>query len=74
MVQIGIDEIKVIQDADRLASYPFYWAALGELELRRKRCEPAEEHFRSALTLARNEAERHFFTQRLHATQTAIRS
>jgi RNA polymerase sigma-70 factor (ECF subfamily) len=70
----GIDEIKAIADADRLTSYPFYWAALGEFELRRKRCEPAQDYFRAALTLARNEAERHFFTQRLHASQTAIRS
>jgi len=70
----GIEEIQVITDADRLTSYPFYWAALGELELRCKRCELAQDHFRSALMLARNEAERHFFTQRLHASQTAIRS
>ena len=63
----GIEEIQTIPDADRLASYPFYWAALGEFELRRRRCEPARSHFRSALTLARNEAERHFFSQRLHA-------
>jgi RNA polymerase sigma-70 factor (ECF subfamily) len=70
----GIEEIQEIADADRLTSYPFYWAALGECELRCKRCEPAQEHFRSALTLARNEAERRFFTQRLQASQAAIRS
>ena len=65
----GIEEIRSIPDIDRLASYPFYWAALGECELRCKRCEPAQSHFRSALTLARNDAERHFFTQRLHASE-----
>jgi predicted RNA polymerase sigma factor len=64
----GIEEIRTIPGVDRLASYPFYWAALGELELRCKRCEPAQSHFRAALTLARNEEERHFFTQRLHAS------
>jgi RNA polymerase sigma-70 factor (ECF subfamily) len=70
----GIDEIRAITDADRLTSYPFYWAALGECELRSQRCEPAREHFRSALALARNDAERHFFTQRLHASQAARHS
>jgi RNA polymerase sigma factor (sigma-70 family) len=65
----GIEEIRAILDADRLASYPFYWAALGEFELRSKRYEKSREHFHCALTLARNEAERHFFTQRLHASE-----
>ena len=66
----GIEEILAINDAGRLASYPFYWAALGEFELRCERCEPAQEYFRSATALARNDAERHFFTQRLRAAQT----
>lgn len=65
----GIEEIRTIPGVDRLASYPFYWAALGEFELRCKRCELAQSHFRSALTRARNEEERHFFTQRLHASE-----
>jgi RNA polymerase sigma-70 factor (ECF subfamily) len=69
----GIEEIRTIPDVDRLASYPFYWAALGEFELRCKRCEAARSHFRSALTLARSEAERHFFTQRLHATEESAK-
>ena len=56
----GIEEIWAITDADRLTSYPFYWAALGEFELRCNRYEPAQQHFRSALALARNDAERHF--------------
>ena len=64
----GIEAIRAITDADRLTSYPFYWAALGEFELRCKRPEPAQHHFRSALSLARNDAERHFFTQRLRAS------
>jgi RNA polymerase sigma-70 factor (ECF subfamily) len=66
----GIEEIEAITDRDRLKSYPFYWAALGEFELRSKRYETAHGHFRSALALARNEAEHHFFSQRLQASQT----
>jgi len=68
----GIKEIQAITDRDRLNSYPFYWAALGEFELRSKRYETANGHFRSALALARNEAERHFFGQRLQASETAM--
>jgi RNA polymerase sigma-70 factor (ECF subfamily) len=68
----GIEEIQAITDRDRLKSYPFYWAALGEFELRSKRYETAHGHFRSALALARNDAERHFFGQRLQASQTGM--
>jgi RNA polymerase sigma-70 factor (ECF subfamily) len=68
----GIEEIQAITDRDRLKSYPFYWAALGEFELRSRRYETAQGHFRSALALARNEAERHFFSQRLQASQATI--
>ena len=70
----GIEEIEAIMDRDRLDSYPFYWAALGEFELRSKSFETAHGHFRSALALARNEAERHFFSQRLDASQTTTES
>ena len=70
----GIAEIQAITDRDRLKSYPFYWAALGEFELRCKRYEMAHGHFRSALALARNEAERHFFSQRLQACDATIHS
>jgi RNA polymerase sigma-70 factor (ECF subfamily) len=67
----GIEEIRAIADADRLTSYPLYWAALGDFELRSGGFEPAQHHFRSALVLARNDAERHFFTQRLRACEKA---
>jgi len=70
----GIAEIQAIVDRDRLKSYPFYWAALGEFELRSKRYATAHGYFRSALALARNEAERNFFSQRMQASQAAIHS
>ncbi len=70
----GIEEIQAITDRHRLSAYPFYWAALGEFDLRSKRHETAHSHFRSALALARNEAERNFFTRRLQASQTAMHS
>ena len=49
---------------DRLSSYPFYPAAMGELELRRGNPERARTHFQAALGLARNEMERRFLEKR----------
>jgi RNA polymerase sigma-70 factor (ECF subfamily) len=63
----GLEEIQSIIDADRLAAYPFYFAALGEFELRADRREIAREQFQKALALARNSSERAFIEQRLTA-------
>jgi len=65
----GLAEIRAIEDRDRLAAYPFYAAALGELELRRGRHEVAREHFRAALALARSPMERRFLEQRVSACE-----
>ena len=63
----GLEEIAAIEDRFRLARYPFYAAALGELELRRGRDDAARDHFRTAHGLARNPMERQFLDQRLQA-------
>jgi predicted RNA polymerase sigma factor len=65
----GLEEIRSIADRERLAAYPFYSAALGELELRRGRRETAGEHFRAALALARNPMERRFLDRRVGACE-----
>jgi len=65
--QRGLDEIHAIQDSERLAHYPFYHAALGELEIGNGHLEHAREHFVVALRLARNSMERSFFEQRIVA-------
>jgi RNA polymerase sigma-70 factor (ECF subfamily) len=65
----GLEEIRSITDRDRLVAYPFYSAALGELEFRRGRRETAREHFRAALALARNPMERRFLDQRVGACE-----
>jgi len=67
----GLEEIRAIPDCGRLSAYPFYFAALGELELRSGRPGVAGEHFRAALASARNPMERRFFEQRLVACQAA---
>ncbi len=63
----GLDEIRSIADRERLSAYPFYFAALGELELRRGNREIAREHLLAALALARNPMERQFLDQRIAA-------
>ncbi len=65
----GLEEIRDIKDSDRLAAYPFFHAALGELELRSGRNEVAREHFRAAVALARNPMEHRFLEQRVTACE-----
>jgi len=61
----GLAALHGIADRDRLSHYPFYPAALGELELRRGNREAARRHFRAAMDVARNGAERRFLEKRL---------
>jgi RNA polymerase sigma factor (sigma-70 family) len=63
----GLAEIEAIANRERLATYPFYFAALGELELRRERREVAREYFERAVTVARNGMERRFLEGRVKA-------
>jgi RNA polymerase sigma factor (sigma-70 family) len=65
----GLQEIRSIAAGERLANYPFYHAALGEFELQSGKHEAAREHFRAALTLARNSMERRFLDQRVSACE-----
>ena len=70
--QRGLEEMRAIANADRLASYPFYHAAFGEFELRSVKPELAREHFRKALALARNPMERQFLEKRISACETPV--
>jgi RNA polymerase sigma-70 factor (ECF subfamily) len=65
--QTGLEALDAVNDRDRLARYPFYYAARGELELRRKNNAIAREHFASALALARNPVEQRFLKKRIEA-------
>ena len=60
----GLAGSGAIEDVDRLVGYPFYFAALGELELRLGRGDAAREHYASAGARARNAMERRFFERR----------
>jgi len=70
----GLAEIRAIKSADRLASYPFYSAAVGELELRLGRTSVAMENFRAAHRLARNEGERQFLSRRIAECERLARA
>ena len=61
----GLEALHAIADRDRLSAYPFYPAAIGELELRRGDRDAARLHLQAALDLARNPAERRFLEKRL---------
>jgi len=60
----GLEALLTIEDVGRLRSYPFYPAAIGELELRRGNRSAARGHFFSAAALARNPVERRFLERR----------
>jgi RNA polymerase sigma factor (sigma-70 family) len=63
----GLDALHAIADSDRLRRYPFYPAAMGELERRRGNLDAARRHFAAAVGLARNPVERRFLERRLAA-------
>jgi predicted RNA polymerase sigma factor len=65
----GLEEIQAIAECERLARYPFYPAAMGELEFRCGRHEVAARHFRDALALARSPMERRFLEGRVTASE-----
>jgi RNA polymerase sigma-70 factor (ECF subfamily) len=66
----GLEELSAIADSDRLAAYPFYRAALGELELALGRRSVARDHYQAALALARNPTERRFLERRIAACES----
>ncbi len=65
--EAGITAINAIAQNDRLASYPFFPAAMGELELRAGHAQAARGHFDEAVSLARSASERRFLQRRAEA-------
>lgn len=65
----GIEELSAISDRERFNRYPFYPAAMGELELRLGNRDAARAHFSAALGLARNLTERRFLEKRVLACE-----
>jgi RNA polymerase sigma-70 factor (ECF subfamily) len=63
----GLAAIAGISGRERLEGYPFYAAALGEMEMARGDRSRARDRFRDALARARNPTERRFLEKRLAA-------
>jgi len=61
----GLEQISLIANRDRLSAYPYFFAAIAELELRLEHFEEAQKHFKKVLELVRNPAERSFFLKRI---------
>lgn len=67
----GLLAVNEIDERDRLAAYPFYHAALAELELKRGNATGAREHFAAAIRLSRNPMERRFLERRIRQSDPA---
>jgi len=65
----GIEAIERIADRERLGAYPFFPAALGELERRRGNVGEARTYFGRALRLARSDAERRYIERRIPSAE-----
>lgn len=61
----GLAAVRAIAQIERLSSYPFLPAALGDLEIRAGNIESARAHFEAAVALARSPKERRFLASRL---------
>ena len=61
----GLEALRTIAGVERLRGYPFYEAAIGELELRRGNVEAARNHFSAAKAVARSPVERRFLERRI---------
>jgi RNA polymerase sigma factor (sigma-70 family) len=60
----GLSELSAIPEHERLGNYPFFHAALGELESRRNRHLEARHHFDVAASKARSPMEQEFLKRR----------
>lgn len=63
--EAGLMELENLRGAEKLRSYPFYFAALGEFHLLANHRSEAATSFEQALKLARTQTERNFFENKL---------
>ena len=63
----GLAALAAIEDRARLDRYPFYHAAIAELELKQGHDDDARAHFAAAIELSRNAMERRFLERRVAA-------
>ena len=66
----GLEMLRAIPDSHRLRRYPFYPAAMGELERRRGDLDAARSYFAAAAGIARNTAERQYLQDRMRECES----
>jgi predicted RNA polymerase sigma factor len=64
-VESGRRELLAVASEKRLADYPFYWAALADLERRGGRDAEARDGYQRAIELSRGRAERESYARRI---------
>jgi RNA polymerase sigma factor (sigma-70 family) len=64
-LETGREALLAMKDDKRLAGYPFFWAALADIERRSGRKEDARPLYQRAATLSRNRAERVAYERRI---------
>jgi RNA polymerase sigma-70 factor (ECF subfamily) len=70
----GLEEIESIDNASRLHSYPFYWAAIGEFQALLQQTVEAKLSFEKAFSVARNTSEREHIRRRIDAQNQSVAS
>ena len=64
-VEAGRRQLAAVADDRKLARYPFYWAALADLDRRSARPDDARSHYERAILLSRSPAEQASYRRRL---------
>jgi RNA polymerase sigma factor (sigma-70 family) len=64
-VEVGRAAVLAVADDDKVANYPFFWAALADIERRAGRLSEARPHYERAVSLARSRAERVAYERKL---------
>jgi predicted RNA polymerase sigma factor len=62
---VGLDLLRAIVQEQRISTYPFYWAALADLESRSGRSAEARSLYERAIGLSRSRAERVSYERKL---------
>ena len=70
-VEEGRRQLVSVADEKKLARYPFYWAALADLERRAGRHGEARSSYERAMELSRSPAERASYRRRLHLLEAS---
>jgi RNA polymerase sigma factor (sigma-70 family) len=64
-VEAGCRQLAAVAGDKKLARYPFYWAAVADLQRRAERHAEARSSYERAIELSRNEAERASYRRRI---------